>query len=205
MFEAMMLRFQEDTLRNLFRMQILAPNGTPIESLEQLAELQAEASDAGCAAPSPVAAGTRGNALERWRHAGRDGAGTSASRCSTAHVQGAAAAAVCSREGDVRAEAEAPPLRADRLRQHFIQQHLGLGGQGACSVYIGLSAMRRQPASKEQAGLLDLLAMQCGHGRADCTEPTLLRAQQLFRLLPQRSGVAGGQLAQFDGRRLVPG
>ena len=43
MFEAMMMRFQEDTLRNLFRMQILAPNGTPIESLEQLAELQAEA------------------------------------------------------------------------------------------------------------------------------------------------------------------
>ncbi len=43
MFEAMMTRFQEDTLRNLFRMQILSPNGTPIESLEQLAALQAEA------------------------------------------------------------------------------------------------------------------------------------------------------------------
>ena len=43
MFEAMMTRFQEDTLRNLFRMQILAPNGTPIESLEQLAALQSEA------------------------------------------------------------------------------------------------------------------------------------------------------------------
>ncbi len=43
MFEAMMNRFQEDTLRNLFRMQILSPNGTPIESLEQLAALQAEA------------------------------------------------------------------------------------------------------------------------------------------------------------------
>jgi preprotein translocase subunit SecA len=41
MFEAMMLRFQEDTARNLFRMQILAPDGTPIESLEQLAQLQA--------------------------------------------------------------------------------------------------------------------------------------------------------------------
>jgi preprotein translocase subunit SecA len=40
MFEAMMLRFQEDTARNLFRMQILAPDGTPIESLEQLAQLQ---------------------------------------------------------------------------------------------------------------------------------------------------------------------
>ena len=40
MFEAMMLRFQEDTSRNLFRMQILAPDGTPIETAEQLAALQ---------------------------------------------------------------------------------------------------------------------------------------------------------------------
>ena len=48
MFEAMMARFQEDTLRNLFRMQILGPDGTPIESLEQLASLQA-------AAAAPVA------------------------------------------------------------------------------------------------------------------------------------------------------
>jgi preprotein translocase subunit SecA len=41
MFEAMMLRFQEDTARNLFRMQILAPDGSPIDTLEQLAQLQA--------------------------------------------------------------------------------------------------------------------------------------------------------------------
>jgi preprotein translocase subunit SecA len=34
------MRFQEDTARNLFRMQILAPDGTPIESLEQLTRLQ---------------------------------------------------------------------------------------------------------------------------------------------------------------------
>lgn len=43
MFEAMMQRFQEDTLRNIFRMQILGPDGTPIESLDQLASLQAAA------------------------------------------------------------------------------------------------------------------------------------------------------------------
>jgi preprotein translocase subunit SecA len=36
MFEAMMLRFQEDTLRHLFRMQIIGPDGNPIESVEQL-------------------------------------------------------------------------------------------------------------------------------------------------------------------------
>ncbi len=40
LFETMMMRFQEDTARNLFRMQILAPDGTPIETLEQLARLQ---------------------------------------------------------------------------------------------------------------------------------------------------------------------
>jgi preprotein translocase subunit SecA len=43
MFEAMMLRFQEDTTRHLFRMQIIGPDGTPIESAEQLASAQAHA------------------------------------------------------------------------------------------------------------------------------------------------------------------
>ncbi len=46
MFELMMSRFQQDTLRNIFRMQILAPNGTPIESLDQLHALQQQGSDA---------------------------------------------------------------------------------------------------------------------------------------------------------------
>ena len=40
MFEQMMLRFQEDTARHLFRMQILGPDQQPIETLEQLAALQ---------------------------------------------------------------------------------------------------------------------------------------------------------------------
>ena len=40
MFEAMMLRFQEDTSRHLFRMQIIGPDGTPIETAEQLAAAQ---------------------------------------------------------------------------------------------------------------------------------------------------------------------
>jgi preprotein translocase subunit SecA len=42
MFEGMMLRFQEDTARHLFRMQIIGPDGTPIESAEQLANAQAQ-------------------------------------------------------------------------------------------------------------------------------------------------------------------
>jgi preprotein translocase subunit SecA len=36
MFEAMMMRFQEDTARHLFRMQIIGPDGTPIETAEQM-------------------------------------------------------------------------------------------------------------------------------------------------------------------------
>jgi preprotein translocase subunit SecA len=43
MFEAMMLRFQEDTARHLFRMQIIGPDGTPIETAEQLARIQSQA------------------------------------------------------------------------------------------------------------------------------------------------------------------
>ncbi len=41
MFEAMMLRFQEDTARHLYRMQIIGPDGQPIETAEQLAAAQA--------------------------------------------------------------------------------------------------------------------------------------------------------------------
>ena len=40
MFEAMMLRFQEDTARHLFRMQIIGPDGQPIESAQQLEQAQ---------------------------------------------------------------------------------------------------------------------------------------------------------------------
>jgi preprotein translocase subunit SecA len=40
MFEQMMLRFQEDTARHLFRMQIIGPDGTPIETADQLARIQ---------------------------------------------------------------------------------------------------------------------------------------------------------------------
>ena len=40
MFEGMMLRFQEDTARHLFRMQIIGPDGQPIETAEQLAFAQ---------------------------------------------------------------------------------------------------------------------------------------------------------------------
>ncbi|HZL25305.1 MAG TPA: preprotein translocase subunit SecA [Acidobacteriaceae bacterium] len=54
MFESMMMRFQEDTSRHLFRMQILAPDGTPIETQEQLTRLQS--------APPPTSRVIEGNA-----------------------------------------------------------------------------------------------------------------------------------------------
>ncbi|MGI4827373.1 MAG: preprotein translocase subunit SecA [Janthinobacterium lividum] len=56
MFEAMMAKFQEDTSRNLFRMQILAPDGTPIETREQLEMLQAQAAQAQAAAQAAARA-----------------------------------------------------------------------------------------------------------------------------------------------------
>jgi preprotein translocase subunit SecA len=55
MFEVIMMRFQEDTARHLFRMQILAPDGTPIETQEQLTALQS-------APPPPTARTREGNA-----------------------------------------------------------------------------------------------------------------------------------------------
>jgi preprotein translocase subunit SecA len=36
MFEAMMMQFQQDTARHLFRMQIIGPDGKPIETADQL-------------------------------------------------------------------------------------------------------------------------------------------------------------------------
>jgi preprotein translocase subunit SecA len=60
MFEQMMLRFQEDTARNLFRMQILGPDSQPIETLEQLNALRmgapgpdAQSRNASLSAPLP--------------------------------------------------------------------------------------------------------------------------------------------------------
>ncbi len=52
MFESMMLRFQEDTLRHLFRMQIIGPDGTVIETAEQAR--RPTASPAPNAPPLPV-------------------------------------------------------------------------------------------------------------------------------------------------------
>ena len=55
-FEAMMLRFQEDTVRHLFNLQIIGPDGTPIESAEQLVCV-ADAGSAACAGGGSVRAG----------------------------------------------------------------------------------------------------------------------------------------------------
>jgi preprotein translocase subunit SecA len=63
MFEAMMLRFQEDTSRHLFRMQIIGPDGTPVETAEQLARIQSATLPAtplpGTPTPPPAAESPR--------------------------------------------------------------------------------------------------------------------------------------------------
>jgi preprotein translocase subunit SecA len=61
----MMMRFQEDTARHLFRMQIIGPDGTPIESAEQLANAQAHVAAAAAQAQTQqqLAAGNITNGL----------------------------------------------------------------------------------------------------------------------------------------------
>jgi preprotein translocase subunit SecA len=62
MFEGMMLRFQEDTSRHLFRMQIIGPDGQPIETPEQLALAQSASAQA--AQQQQLAAAQQQQALE---------------------------------------------------------------------------------------------------------------------------------------------
>jgi preprotein translocase subunit SecA len=54
MFEQMMLQFQQDTARHLFRMQIIGPDGTPIETSEQMLAAQSQRADASAQASLPV-------------------------------------------------------------------------------------------------------------------------------------------------------
>jgi preprotein translocase subunit SecA len=55
MFEQMMLQFQQDTARHLFRMQIIGPDGKPIETVQQMqaAQLQRAGSSAQSSLPLP--------------------------------------------------------------------------------------------------------------------------------------------------------
>ena len=53
MFEAMMLRFQEDTARHLFRMQIIGPDGQSIETAQQLEQAQLAAAQPQPPVPEP--------------------------------------------------------------------------------------------------------------------------------------------------------
>jgi len=70
MFEAMMIQFQMDTARHLFRMQIIGPDGTPIETAEQMqdAQRQRAIADAGpqqASLPLPAPAAGSGSAEGR--------------------------------------------------------------------------------------------------------------------------------------------
>jgi preprotein translocase subunit SecA len=58
MFEAMMLKFQEDTVRYLFRMQILGPDGQPVNAAPEIRrEIPKAPPVASAAAKPPVAEG----------------------------------------------------------------------------------------------------------------------------------------------------
>ncbi len=64
MFESMMNRFQEDTARHLFRMQIIGPDGQPIESAEQLQAAQQARQQT--IEGNPTEPGAPGLASETW-------------------------------------------------------------------------------------------------------------------------------------------
>ena len=69
MFEAMMLRFQEDTARHLYRMQIIGPDGQPIETAEQLAAAQAPPQPVTEPAQMELVGATQGSATQAARPA----------------------------------------------------------------------------------------------------------------------------------------
>jgi preprotein translocase subunit SecA len=57
MFEAMMLKFQEDTVRFLFRMQILGPDGQPVNAAPEVRREIPKAPPVASAARLPVSEG----------------------------------------------------------------------------------------------------------------------------------------------------
>jgi preprotein translocase subunit SecA len=54
MFEGMMMQFQQDTARHLFRMQIIGPDGTPIETVQQMQAAQSQRPLEGAQASLPL-------------------------------------------------------------------------------------------------------------------------------------------------------
>jgi preprotein translocase subunit SecA len=67
MFEEMMLRFQEDTVRHLFRMQIIGPDGVPIDTSAQpqATSAQSQTTSAQAAPASTRVPATTIDALEK--------------------------------------------------------------------------------------------------------------------------------------------
>ncbi len=67
MFEAMMLKFQEDTVRFLFRMQIIGPDGEPVNAAPQLRREVPSAPPVASAARQPMGDGHRAPVLDAPR------------------------------------------------------------------------------------------------------------------------------------------
>ena len=87
MFEAMMLKFQEDTVRFLFRMQIIGPDGQPVNAADAAARPCTEGSAGGkrCAADD---GGWRTAGDQRFRRGNRRQRSTRSRRSSTARRSG---------------------------------------------------------------------------------------------------------------------
>jgi preprotein translocase subunit SecA len=140
MFEAMMLRFQEDTCRNLFRMQILGPNQEPIETLEQLAQLRASAP------PPPPAPPARPDTIFNALSNGTEGE-VGFSPLSNGRDNGASASA-------------APHTTIDKLEREFQrtkQRDLAAAAQA------GGTAVATQRRTTNEVGRND--ACPCGSGK----------------------------------------
>jgi preprotein translocase subunit SecA len=107
MFEAMMLRFQEDTARHLFRMQIIGPDGTPIETLDQVPRPPADPNSPGPLFDAPPSGPPASPALS---------SGSAAAPAPEAAAKPAPARAA------VPVPTRAPATTIDRLEKEFQQR-----------------------------------------------------------------------------------
>ncbi len=145
MFEAMMLKFQEDTVRFLFRMQILGPDGQPVDAAPRPSRDCAPGSAGGQrrsvrprsmrsrarSAFTPAQPSTTIDALEKEFHrkkqreleaASRSGAATPASPRSAAPAR-KWAATIPAPAAAARSTRNVTELRSRLVRLHGVTQH----------------------------------------------------------------------------------
>ena len=128
MFEAMMMQFQEDTVRFLFRMQIVGPDGQPDEGRAQLRACAARASGGRC---------RRHVAAESARKTNASTAGHSA------------ASPIGQPRGDPRSHPAPPSTTIDQLEKEFQRKkQRELEGSQLAGGDNGSSAAQRRTGDK---------------------------------------------------------